>query len=98
MNTTATISEIEQIIRPVLRKYGITSASLVGSVARGEGRKSSDIDLIVEVKKTIGLLAFARIKAELESVLGKKVDLLERSALKPRIKKHLLEDEILLKI
>lgn len=98
MKTTDTISDIEQRIRPILRKYGITSASLVGSVSRGEENVLSDIDLIVEIKNPIGLLTFARIKAELESVLDKKVDLLERSALKPRIKKHLLEDEILLKI
>jgi predicted nucleotidyltransferase len=93
-----TIPEISQKAMPLLRKYGIFSASVVGSVARGTQTSKSDIDIVIEVIKPISLLTFARIKLELEEILQTKVDLIERSALKPRIRKYLLQDEITLSI
>lgn len=90
------ISEISQKTMPVLHKYGILSASLVGSVARGQHNSKSDIDIVIDVIQPISLLTFARIKLELEELLHAKVDLIERSAIKPRIRKYLLEDEIIL--
>jgi predicted nucleotidyltransferase len=89
-----TITEIGKKMKPVLMKYGIASASVSGSYATGKQTDRSDIDLIVEFDLPIGLLTFARIKRELEEVLGRKVDLIERSALKPRIRKYLLINEI----
>jgi uncharacterized protein len=93
-----TIPEISQRTMPLLRKYGILSASVVGSVARGQQTSKSDIDIVIEVIQPISLLTFARIKLELEELLQTKVDLIERSALKPRIRKFLLQDEISLSI
>lgn len=92
------ISEISQKTMPLLRKYGIVSASVVGSVARGQQTSESDIDIVIEVIQPISLLTFAKIKVELEEILQTKVDLIERSALKPRIRKYLLQDEISLSI
>lgn len=89
-----TISEISQKALPVLRKYGVLSASVVGSVARGQQTKKSDIDIVIDVIQPISLLTFAKIKLELEEILQSKVDLIERSAIKPRIRKYLLQDEI----
>lgn len=89
-----TISEISQKTLPVLRKYGVLSASVVGSVARGQQTSKSDIDIVIDVIQPISLLTFARIKLELEEILQTKVDLIERSAIKPRIRKYLLQDEI----
>ncbi|MDO9254468.1 MAG: nucleotidyltransferase family protein [Bacteroidales bacterium] len=89
-----TIPEISQKTMPLLRKYGILSASVVGSVARGQQTSKSDIDIVIEVIQPISLLTFARIKLELEEILQIKVDLIERSAIKPRIRKYLLQDEI----
>jgi uncharacterized protein len=91
-----TIPEISQKTMPVLHKYGILSASVVGSVARGQQTSKSDIDIVIDVIQPISLLIFARIKLELEEILQTKVDLIERSAIKPSIRKYLLEDEIIL--
>jgi uncharacterized protein len=93
-----TIPEISQKTMPLLRKYGILSASVVGSVARGQQTSKSDIDIVVDVIQPISLMTFAKIKLELEEILQTKVDLIERSALKPRIRKYLLQDEITLSI
>lgn len=64
-----TIPEISQKAMPLLRKYGILSASVVGSVARGQQTSKSDIDIVIEVIQSISLLTFARIKLELEEIL-----------------------------
>lgn len=93
-----TRSEIEKRIRPVLSKYGVISVSLVGSTARDEHSNISDIDLIVEMHQPVSLLTFSKIKRELEKTLNKKVDLIERSALKPRLREHMLKDESVLAI
>jgi predicted nucleotidyltransferase len=95
---TLTIPEISLKTMPVLRKYGILSASVVGSVARGQQNAKSDIDIVIEVIHPISLLTFARIKLELEEILKTKVDLIERTAIKPRIRKYLLQDEISLSV
>ena len=90
------IEHIRHAIAPVLHKYEIRNASLVGSMARGEHTPESDIDLVIEIGQPISLLTFARMKIELGHILGKKVDLIERTAIKPRLKKYLLQDEILI--
>ncbi len=86
------IKSIKEAIHPILEKYGIKKAEITGSYARGDFTESSDIDLLVEVPDDMSLLTFAGIKIELEEKLGKKVDLIERSAIKKSLKKHLLKD------
>ncbi len=88
------IHQIREEILPVLHKYGINYASIVGSVARGESTDDSDLDIVVEISREISLLTFSRIKIELEETLNRKVDLIERSAIKPSLRKYLLKDEI----
>ncbi len=88
------ISHIRKLVLPILHKYGINSASIVGSVARGENKAGSDLDIVVEITEEISLLTFSKIKIELEETLNKKVDLIERSAIKPSLRKYLLKDEI----
>jgi predicted nucleotidyltransferase len=53
-----TINEIEDKIRPILRKVGISSISVTGLVARGEQPEKSDVDLFVELNSAIGCLLF----------------------------------------
>ena len=88
------LNEIKKQIKPVLQKYEVSEASIVGSVARNEEIETSDIDIIIEATKDMSLLTFSRLKLELENVLKKKVDLIERSAVKPRLKNYLLKDEV----
>ena len=90
------IDDISKAIIPVFKKYGINSASIVGSFAKKDYIKESDIDIVVEITYPISLLTFARIKNELENILNRRVDLIERSAIKSRLKKSLLRDKITL--
>jgi len=81
-----------KIIR-VLRKHDVAKAGIFGSYARGEQKKNSDIDILIQPPKGIGF-EFVGIKLELEAKLGKKVDLLTYKSIHPYLKKYILTDEV----
>jgi predicted nucleotidyltransferase len=58
-----------------LRKRGVRRAALFGSYARGEAQPGSDVDLLLEFSKPVGLLRLVQIRRELSEMLGVKVDL-----------------------
>ncbi len=78
---------------PILKRQGVTKAALFGSAARGEAKKSSDIDILVKLKKGKSLFDFVGLKLELEEKLGKKVDLVEYAAIKPLLKQIILGEQ-----
>lgn len=59
-------------------RYGVDSLYLFGSYARGEQTHSSDVDLLVEFKKTPDLLTFIELEEYLSSFLKKEVDLVPK--------------------
>lgn len=61
--------------RADLRRLGISSLLVFGSVARDEARPDSDLDLIAEFERPIGYLGLARVQHELERLIGCRVDL-----------------------
>ncbi len=78
---------------PTLReKYNIKTLGVFGSYIRGEQKKKSDVDILVEFEKPLGLLEFVGLELQLSKLIGKKVDLVMKSALKPKIGKHILEE------
>lgn len=71
--------------------YGLEEIGLFGSYAEGDAGPDSDIDLLVELKAGHkSFFNFLRLKFELESLLGREVDLVMRSALKPRLRDRIL--------
>lgn len=76
-------------------RYGVTKIGLFGSYARDQNNEESDIDIAVEfLKERKNLHTFLNLKREIETLLGKKVDLGIESALKPIVKKY-VEKEII---
>lgn len=77
---------------PELRQQGRRHRSYI----RNEAEEESDIDILVEFKQDadIGLLKFVEIENYLSDLLGVKVDLVEKSALKPRIGRHILKEVV----
>jgi predicted nucleotidyltransferase len=73
-------------IKTVLKKHGIKRAAVFGSYARGQERKTSDIDLLVEMDDEKSLFDFIRLQLNLEKALKRKVDLAEFGYLHPFIK------------
>ena len=66
--------------------HQVTNLRVFGSVARGEDRPDSDVDLLVDLPPHMGLLGLGRLQAELEAILGAKVDLVPASDLKPAVR------------
>ena len=87
--------KIKKIIIKVLKKHNIKKASIFGSYARGEQKKNSDIDIIIEPPKRMGL-EFVEVAYELEDNLRKKVDLLTYNSIHPLIKKYVKKDEVVI--
>jgi len=87
------MEEIKDKIIPILKKYGVKRASLFGSFVRGEERKDSDIDILVEFEGEKSLLDLAGLKIELEEILERKVDVLTYNSLHPLLKDRILKEE-----
>jgi len=88
-----TLSKIIPKIREVLKKNNVKKAGVFGSYVRGEEKKDSDIDILIEPPKGIGF-GFVRIQFELEDKLKKNVDLLSYGAIHSLLKKRILNEEI----
>ena len=75
-------------------KYKIKTLALFGSYVRGAQKRKSDVDILVEFEKPIGLFQFMALERELSAIIGKKVDLVMKTALKQRIGEHILREAI----
>ena len=80
--------------RAELGDLGVRSLDLFGSVARGEARADSDVDLLVEFDRPIGLFHFFLVQQRLEAILGARVDLVMRDALKPQLRERILAEAV----
>ncbi len=69
--------------RPTARALGVELIGIVGSVARGEARADSDVDIVYDVVGRPTLFELGAIVVELEDRLGRPVDLIGREAMKP---------------
>jgi predicted nucleotidyltransferase/DNA-binding XRE family transcriptional regulator len=76
--------------------HEVTNLRVFGSVARGEDRPDSDVDLLVDMPPDMGLLGLGRVQAELEAILGAKVDLVPASDLKPEARARAERDLVAL--
>lgn len=80
---------------PGLReRYAVKSLGVFGSCVRGEQRRSSDVDVLVEFERAPTLFTFMDLQDELSALLGVKVDLVMKSALRPAIGKRVLEEVV----
>jgi hypothetical protein len=77
-----------------LKKLGVRSLELFGSVARNEAHTESDVDFLVEFSTEAGLFELFKVKHYLEDILGCKVDLGTREALREHLRKPVLQESI----
>lgn len=87
------VQAIQQKTVPLFRQYGVRKASLFGSAARGEHRRNSDVDILVEMPKMSGLFDLLALQSDLEETLSRRVDLVEYDSIKPRLKPYILRDQ-----
>ncbi|KPV64097.1 MAG: Nucleotidyltransferase domain protein [Candidatus Bathyarchaeota archaeon BA2] len=93
--------ELEEIrrklveLKPVMKgEFKVKTIGLFGSYIKGQEKEKSDLDILVEFEEPISLLKFIALENYLSDSLGVKVDLVEKSALKPRIGKHILKEVV----
>ena len=79
--------------RQELRKMRVVSLDVFGSIARDESKPQSDIDLLVEYDRDVGLFHLFEIQHRLEEIIGvQKVDLIQRGAINPALREHILSE------
>lgn len=77
-----------------LRSRGVVTLRLFGSVARGEERSDSDVDLLVSFEETPSFSAFMKLRIYLEDLLGTEVDLITERGLKEQVRAYVEEEAI----
>jgi hypothetical protein len=93
--TVATVVEQqrEEILR-IAARHGARNVRVFGSVARGEADEASDIDFLVEMEPGRSLLDLGGLQVELESLLGRPVDVVTVRGLKARIRNVVLHEAV----
>ena len=93
MKTLEEIKEVIQKHREEFREqYGLKEIGIFGSYVKGEQKESSDIDMLIELEKPIGFVRFMRLENALSQLLGVRVEMVTRKALKPHIGKRILQE------
>jgi predicted nucleotidyltransferase len=87
------LDKIKKIVVETLKRYKIKKAGIFGSYVKGKQKKNSDVDIMIEPSKDMGL-EFVGIKLELEDKLNKKVDLVTYKGIHPLIKNEVLKEEV----
>lgn len=92
------IREVKEIISAhmnvLTEKYYVKTMGIFGSYIRGEQRESSDIDILVEFARPVGLFTFIELEDYLSNLLGIKVDLVLKDGIKPALKDYILREMI----
>jgi hypothetical protein len=91
------LKDVKKIIhnhKKDLLELGVSSLSVFGSIARGEGSPKSDVDILVDFDAKKGLFAFVGLKHYLEKILKCEVDLVTKRALHPALKSKILGEAL----
>ncbi len=75
-------------------QFYLKRIGVFGSHATGKQTSKSDVDILVEYSRTVDFFEFLELKEHLEKLLGRKVDLVTKRALKPYMKKDILKQVV----
>jgi len=84
---------LQQKKEEIRKKYGVIVLGIFGSLARGEQTQTSDVDILVEIEKPIGL-GFFELWDNLEKLLGCEVDIVRVKLLRKEIKEEVLKEMV----
>ncbi|MBP9759446.1 nucleotidyltransferase domain-containing protein [Candidatus Dojkabacteria bacterium] len=86
------IDEVKQKTKAIFEQYGILSAGVFGSIARGDYNDESDVDLMVTLGRPMGMFDYMRFIDSLEAVVKRKVDIVTDKSINQRVKPFILKD------
>jgi hypothetical protein len=92
VNPASALQQHRDCIHEIARRHGVGSIAVFGSVARGEDRPDSDVDLLIEVTGPTSAWFPGGLVAELEALLGFRVDIAERRSLNPLLRDVILRE------
>lgn len=81
-------------ILEIARRYGASDVRIVGSVARGDTRRDSDLDLVVRFEAGRSLLDQGGLVMDLRELLGVEVDVIDEEAMRPRFRNKVLREAV----
>jgi len=85
---------ITSVAVPLMKQRGVVKAGIFGSYARGEQKKESDVDILIQPRKGVGYFELIRLERELMLALGRKVDLVTYRSLHPLLRDRILNEEV----
>lgn len=92
------INQIRRILiqhkRELGERFKIKEIGLFGSYVRNEQKKGSDLDILIEFQRPVGLFEFLDLEEYLGKLLKVKVDLVSKKALKPFMGKYILKEAV----
>lgn len=95
MNSYKKIKDtLRQHKKELIEKYKVKELGIFGSYVRNEQKKKSDVDILVEFKDVPDLFKFIEMERYLEGLIDLKVELVEKTALKPQLKDIILNEVI----
>lgn len=96
MKLDESIQARREIILQIARRHGVGKVRVFGSVARGEATENSDLDLLIDVTGPTTPWFPGGLVAELEALLGCRVDVVETNALREELRDRVLQEAALL--
>ena len=91
-----TFEEIKEIIqehkKDLKKEYGVKEIGIFVSYVKGEQKAVSDVDILIELERPIGFVKFMKLEKRISDILGVKVDLVTKKALKPYIGQRILQE------
>ncbi len=93
-----TVDEVKEILQKhkseITQKYKVKEIGIFGSFVRGEQKKKSDVDVLVDYYELPGLIELIELELYIQKLLRKKVDLVEKQGIRPELKKKILNEVI----
>ncbi len=96
MSLTELLKEKREEILRIAAQHGARNVRVFGSLARGEARPDSDVDILITLEPGRSLLDLIAVKQDLEDLLGCKVDVVTEAAVSPYIRPQMLRDAMAL--
>lgn len=90
------LDEVRVIVGPIAKRYGIIRVGLFGSRARGDNRRNSDYDFVIDVTSDMSFKDYLGFLDDVSKALGRKVDVVTRESLRGRFRERILRDEVLI--
>jgi len=87
---------LEELKESVKQRYKAEIRGVFGSYVRGEAKRGSDIDILVDFYRGASLLDLVGLSSFLEKKLKRKVDIVPRSSIRKELKKEILKEAIFL--